>query len=166
MKFEIDEMKPSDWEQVASIYLEGIQTGIATFQTEIPDWLSWDSNHINVCRLVLRSGNDILGWAALSPFSKRPVYCGVADTSIYIGQKYRGLGLGEILLNGLILESEKNGFWTLRARITKENVASIALHKKCGFREVGIEEKIGKMANGVWHDVMITERRSKVVGVD
>jgi phosphinothricin acetyltransferase len=107
-----------------------------------------------------------LGWGALSPTSSRCVYAGVAEVSIYIGDQYRGKGIGKTLLTELVRLSEENGFWTLQSGIIKENSASIELHKKCGFRELGIREKVGKMGNGIWHDVVLVERRSKVVGID
>jgi phosphinothricin acetyltransferase len=166
MEYFIDRMKPSDWEQVKTIYLEGIKTGIATFQTDAPAWENWDKGHLNVCRLVARSGNNVLGWAALSPTSSRDCYRGVVEVSLYIGNKYQGQGIGKDLLTSLIIQSEQNGSWTLYSSITKENTASIALHKKCGFREIGIREKVAKMGNGIWHDVVLMERRSKVTGID
>lgn len=167
MDFVIDIMKSSDWEQVAAIYREGIETGIATFQQEPPSWESWDKGHLSSCRLVARYAEHILGWAALSPFSSREVYRGVADVSIYVSAKHRGQGVGKVLLNALVAESEKIGLWTLQSRIIRENTSSIALHKKCGFREVGIKEKLGRMEKtGIWHDIVLMERRSKVVGVD
>ncbi|MDF2503123.1 MULTISPECIES: GNAT family N-acetyltransferase [Clostridium] len=162
MDYKIDEMKEWDWEQVAKIYLEGINTGKATFQTEVPTFENWNNGHIASCRLVARSvENDILGWVALSPTSSRCVYAGVAEVSIYIGENYRGLGIGKNLLNSLIIKSEEEGFWTLQSGIVRENTTSIELHKKCGFRRVGIREKVAKMSNGVWHDVVFMERRSK-----
>lgn len=165
MDYKIDEMQKSDWEQVAKIYLEGINTGKATFQTEVPTFENWNNGHIVSCRLVARSsvGNNILGWVALSPTSSRCVYEGVAEVSIYIGEKYRGIGIGKNLLNSLVKTSEKEGFWTLQSGIIRENTASIELHKKCGFRQVGIREKIAKMSNGVWHDVVFVERRSSII---
>jgi len=166
MPYIIDQMKPSDWPQVARIYEQGIRTGLATFQHEVPTWEAWDLGHVESCRLVVRAGGDILGWAALGPFSKRPVYAGIADVSVYVGENCRGLGIGRLLLNGLVRESEAQGFWTLQSRIIRENVSSIALHQQCGFREVGIKEKMGRMTDGVWHDVVLMERRSKVVGVN
>ncbi|MFT8316571.1 MAG: N-acetyltransferase family protein [Clostridium sp.] len=167
MDYKIDEMKESDWEQVAKIYLEGINTGKATFQTEVPTFENWNNGHIASCRLVARSvENDILGWAALSPTSSRCVYAGVAEVSIYIGENYRGLGIGKNLFNSLIKRSEEEGFWTLQSGIIRENTASIELHKKCGFKLVGIREKIAKMSNGVWHDVAFMERRSNKVGIN
>ncbi|MDF2883690.1 MAG: sortase-like acyltransferase [Clostridiaceae bacterium] len=159
-------MLPEDWKQVAKIYEEGINTGMATFQMEIPTWENWDKSHINSCRLVARSENSILGWAALSPTSSRCVYAGVAEVSIYIGEKYRGLGVGKTLLNALIEDSEENGYWTLQSGIIRENTSSLELHKKCGFREIGMREKVAKMNNGQWHDTVLMERRSRTVGVD
>lgn len=168
MDYRVEEMKSSDWEEIKEIYLEGIKTGIATFQTEcdLPTWETWNDSHIASCRLVARSENTILGWVALSPTSSRCVYSGVAEVSIYISEKYKGQGVGSTLLTEVTKLSEENGYWTLQSGIIKENTASIELHKKCGFREIGIREKISKMKNGTWKDVILLERRSKVVGVD
>lgn len=161
MDYKIDRMKNEDWEQVSKIYLEGINTKKATFQTEVPTFEEWDSGHIDVCRLVARSEDDkILGWIALSATSSRCVYKGVAEVSVYIGENNRGLGIGKALLKTVIEESEKNGFWTLQSGIIRENEDSIELHKKCDFRIVGIREKIAKMDNKTWHDVVFMERRS------
>lgn len=165
MEYKIEEMKSSDWEQVKNIYLEGINTKIATFQTEAPIWEEWNNGHISSCRLVARSQNDILGWVALSPTSSRSCYEGVVEVSIYIGKNYKGQGVGKALLQNLIKLSEENCFWTLYSSIIRENSTSISLHKKCGFREIGIREKIAKASDGIWHDVVLMERRSKVVGV-
>lgn len=165
MEYKIDGMKPSDWEQVKSIYVEGIKTGLATFQTEAPSWENWDKGHLRSCRLVARSGNDILGWVALSPTSSRSCYAGVAEVSLYIGERYKGLGIGTNLLTNIIKQSEEDGIWTLYCAIIRENIASIALNKKCGFREIGIRERIAKMGDGKWHDVVLMERRSKGVGI-
>lgn len=163
MEYIIDEMKSTDWEQVKNIYLEGIKTGIATFQTEAPDWENWNRGHLNVCRLVARSEDSILGWVALSPTSSRSCYSGVVEVSIYISEKYKGSGIGTVLLRNIIKQSEEKGIWSLYCAIIRENIASITLHKKCGFREIGIRERIAKMNNGIWHDVVLMERRSKVV---
>ncbi len=164
MDFVIEEMKASDWVQVSAIYLSGIKTEIATFQSEVPSFTEWNSDHLKSCRLVARLGNTVLGWAALSPTSSRCVYAGVAEVSIYIDENHKGNGVGTALLKALIKLSEENGFWTLQSGIIKENSASLNLHKKCGFRELGIREKVGKMGNGKWHDVVLMERRSKSVG--
>ena len=164
MDFVIDDMKPSDWDQVAAIYLQGINTKIATFQSEVPAWEKWDAGHLRACRITARCGERLLGWAALSPTSDRCVYAGVADISVYVGGQYKGYGVGTALMEELIRRSEEEGFWTLQSRIIKENAASRGLHLKCGFREVGIRERLGQMDNGKWHDVVLMERRSKIVG--
>ncbi len=161
----IHPMVPEDWEDVRRIYLEGIDTGNATFQQEAPSWTEWNETHITTCRLVARSASAVLGWAALSPTSGRCVYGGVAEVSIYVSQINRGKGIGSRLLNALIEESEQNGFWTLQAGIFPENSASLKLHKAFRFRAVGRRERIGKM-NGMWRDIILLERRSHVVGMD
>ena len=166
MNYKIQELTETHWEDVARIYFEGINTGKATFQTEIPNWEEWDNGHIKTCRLIACSGEKILGWGALSPTSSRRVYVGIAEVSIYIGEGYRGQGIGKAILSDLVKLSEENEFWTLQSGITKENTESIGLHKSCGFREIGIREKVGKMSNGVWHDVVLMERRSNIVGID
>ncbi|WP_188622726.1 GNAT family N-acetyltransferase [Caldalkalibacillus thermarum] len=164
MGYTIQAMTSEHWEQVRDIYLEGIKTGMATFETEAPSWYAWDQSHLRHCRLVAKDGEAVLGWVALSPVSGRCVYAGVAEVSIYIGQRYRGRGVGAALLHALIKESEDNGIWTLQSGIFPENQSSLALHRKCGFREVGRRERIGQL-NGVWKDIILMERRSSVVGV-
>lgn len=164
MDFVVEDMKPEDWDAVAAIYKEGIDTKIATFQDSIPTWESWNAGHSQNCRLVARSGNKVLGWVALRPTSDRCVYAGVADVSIYVGDAYRGIGVGTALLQELIARSEGEGYWTLQSGIIRENTASRALHAKCGFREVGYRERPGQMDNGKWHDVMLMERRSEKTG--
>ena len=159
----IDNMQQSDWEQVRSIYLDGIATGHATFETSAPDWAKWNADHLAEPRLVYREGEKICGWAALSPVSGRCVYAGVAEVSVYVAQDHRGRGVGRALLTTLIERSEQAGIWTLQAGVFPENRASIELHIKCGFRQVGVREKLGQMA-GVWRDVVLLERRSKVAG--
>ena len=152
-------MTPADWEQVRSIYLEGVREGNSTFETEAPSWEAWDEAHHKKPRLVMRAGDRVLGWAALSPVSKRRVYSGVAEVTIYVTQSARSKGIGRALLEALIEESELVGIWTLQASIFPENVASIELHLKCGFREVGKRERIAKL-NGVWRDTILFERRA------
>lgn len=164
MDFKLEKMKEQDWEQVQSIYREGIVTGNATFETDVPEWDEWDRSHLRDCRLVARSESRVIGWAALSPVSTRCVYSGVAEVSLYVTASARGVGVGKALLCELIEESERAGIWTLQGGIFPENAASIALTKACGFRTVGYRERMGQM-NGVWRDVIIVERRSKVVGV-
>jgi len=161
----IEHMKETDWEQVRAIYEEGIRGGNATFDTEAPNWDSWNAKYLPLCRLVVREGEKILGWAALIPTSSRAAYSGVAELSIYLSSESTGKGIGKRLLQTLITESEANGFWTLQSGIFPENSASIHLHKRNGFREVGVRERIGKL-NGVWRDVVILERRSAVIGLD
>jgi len=160
----VETLLPDDWEQVRSIYLEGIATGNATFETEAPDWQTWSRNHLSFGRLVARQINSVIGWAALAPVSGRCVYAGVAEVSVYVAASARGQGVGRLLLAGLISEAEQNGVWTLQAGIFPENIASIALHKSCGFREVGLRERLGRL-NRVWRDVVLLERRSRKVGL-
>lgn len=164
MEFIIDELKAEDWKDVRAIYLEGIATKNATFEQSAPDWEVWNRNHLEICRFVARENNQIIGWAALSPVSRRSVYSGVVEVSIYISDHAKGRGVGKTLLNRLVETSEKNGIWTLQGGIFPENEASIAIHKACGFRIVGIRERVGKM-DGVWRDVVLMERRSKTVGI-
>lgn len=164
-KIHIDKMLSIDWDQVKEIYLEGIATGNATFQKEAPSWEEWDNGHILDCRIVARSNGKVLGWAALSPVSSRCVYSGVAEVSVYVSQNNEGKGIGSLLLKSLIEISEQKGFWTLQSGIFPENVSSLKLHYKSGFREVGRRERIGKM-DGVWRDTILLERRSNEVGVN
>jgi len=165
MNFKIQPMRPGDWDCVRSIYVEGIATGNATFETAAPDWNTWNDGHLPFARLVARGESIVLGWAALSPVSGRCVYSGVAEVSVYVASEARGHGAGRRLLEGLVRESESNGVWTLQAGILPENIASLELHKKCEFREVGRRERLGRL-NGVWRDVIILERRSRIVGID
>lgn len=160
----IDALRSSDWDQVSSIYLEGIRSGHSTFETNIPSWEQWDAAHLQCARLVMRDGDVVVGWAALSPTSKREVYRGVAESTVYVTEKQRGKGIGRALLEALITESESNGIWTIQASIFPENTASVELHLRCGFREVGRRERIAKL-NGVWRDTVLLERRSSTVGV-
>ncbi len=159
----IEQMRPSDWAQVKSIYLEGIATGHATFETEAPSWEVWDASHLTFARLVARDGQTISGWAALSPILRRQAYAGVAEASVYVAAKDRNAGVGRALLDALIAESERNGIWMLQAVVFPENAATIALHLRCGFREVGRRERIGKL-DGEWRDTILLERRSALIG--
>ena len=165
MTIVIEKMLPGHWEQVRAIYVEGIATGHATFETEAPEWERWDASHMRDGRLVALEGVRVEGFAALSPVSARKVYEGVAEVSVYVGAEFRGKGLGRALLEALIRESEAGGVWTLQAGIFPENEASVALHRACGFREVGRRERIGKHV-GRWRDTVLLERRSKIVGAD
>ncbi len=158
-------MQPSDWPAVREIYAQGIATGNATFETDLPGWEKWDANHRQDCRLVARSGDSsMFGWAALSPVSGRCVYGGVAEVSVYVATATHGRGVGKALLNALIEQSEAAGLWTLQAGIFPENIASLALHKSLGFREVGIRQRIGKLGDH-WRDVVLLERRSVKIGI-
>ena len=165
MIFLIGRMRPSDWDQAREIYLQGIAGGQATFETEAPSWESWDANHLAFARLVARDGERVIGWAALSPVSARRAYAGVAEASVYVAFDRHGMGAGRQLLEALISESEQNGIWTLQAVMFPENLASMALHRACGFREVGRRERISEL-NGVWRDTVLLERRSTRIGVD
>jgi L-amino acid N-acyltransferase YncA len=162
--FDIKTMRSEDWPAVQEIYSEGIATGNATFETETPPWEKWNQGHLQSCRLVAVNSEGILGWAALSPVSTRRVYSGVAEVSVYVAAKARGHGVGTLLLQSLVEQSERCGVWTLQAGIFPENVPSVALHKSCGFREVGLRQKLGQRS-GVWRDVLLLERRSSRVGV-
>jgi L-amino acid N-acyltransferase YncA len=153
-------LKFTHWPDVRRIYLEGIATGHATFETEAPDWPKWDSEHLPHSRLIATVAESIAGWAALSPVSRRSAYAGVAEVSVYVAAEHRGRGIGKALLRELISEAEQNGIWTLQANIFPENKSSIALHRACGFREVGRRKKIAQL-NGVWRDTVLLERRSK-----
>jgi L-amino acid N-acyltransferase YncA len=156
-------MTPTDWPAVRAIYEEGIATGNATFQLEAPTWEEWDAGHLDGCRLIAERAGDIAGWAAASAVSGRCVYAGVAEVSIYVAAAARGGGIGARLLAALITESERAGIWTLQAGIFPENLPSIAVHERCGFRVVGRRERLGRM-NGQWRDVLLLERRSRSVG--
>jgi len=161
---QIENMQPAHWPLVKTIYEEGIATGNATFQTTAPGWEEWDAAHIKNSRLVAIEHGEVLGWAALTPVSGRCVYAGVAEVSVYIAASARGKGIGKKLLQALIESSEKNNLWTLQAGIFPENESSIKIHEACGFRIVGVREKIGKM-NGTWRDTILLERRSAITGI-
>jgi L-amino acid N-acyltransferase YncA len=159
-------LKSTHYTAVKEIYEHGIATGNATFQTEAPGWDEWDKSHLANCRLVaLNEDESVAGWAALTPVSGRCVYAGVAEVSVYIHPRYQGKGVGKILMEELIRQSEENNLWTLQAGIFPENTVSLKLHEQLGFRKIGYREKIGKMKN-VWRDTIQLERRSKKVGVD
>ena len=164
MSLKIQPMTEAHWDAVRRIYAEGIATGNATFATTAPDWTEWDTGHLKVCRMVALREDQVAGWAALSPVSRRHVYRGVAEVSIYVASGAQGQGIGAALLASLIEDSERNGIWTLQAGIFPENVASIRLHERAGFRIVGRRERIGCMDER-WRDTVLMERRSNVVGV-
>ncbi|WP_345951237.1 N-acetyltransferase family protein [Mucilaginibacter sp. PAMB04274] len=148
------------------IYLEGIATGQATFQTDAPQWEDWDKSHLSDLRYVaLTDDGNMAGWVALSPVSSRCVYAGVAEVSVYVSEEFRGKKVGQALLQHLITESEKANLWTLQAGIFPENEASVKLHEKLGFRIIGYRERVAKQY-GVWRNVYLLERRSNAVGID
>ena len=156
---ELKALVPQYWDEVKKIYEEGIETGHATFETNAPDWDSWDKAHISSCRIIALVNNEVAGWAALLPVSGRGVYSGVAEVSIYVASKFRGKGIGKQLLMELISQSEAHQFWTLQAGVFPENEASVKLHEHLGFRIVGRREKIGQL-HGHWRDTLLLERRS------
>lgn len=158
-------MTAEDWTSVAEIYRQGIETGNATFQQEIPNFEEWDAEHLKKCRIVCVVENELAGWAALTPVSERCAYAGVAEVSVYVADKFRGQKLGLQLLGQLIEVSENENLWTLQSGIFPENTASLKIHEKVGFRKVGYRERIGKM-NGKWRDTILLERRSFKKGND
>ena len=158
-------MEQRHWQAVERIYLEGIATGQATFQTGSPGWEEWDSSHTANCRLVALEHEQVLGWAALTPVSGRCVYAGVAEVSVYVSEEARGKGVGKKLLEALVTQSEEEGYWTLQAGIFPENPASMRLHQQAGFRIIGTRERIGKM-QGHWRDTILLERRSDLIGIE
>jgi L-amino acid N-acyltransferase YncA len=162
--FRIDTLDGEDWPAVRAIYEEGIATGHGTFETTAPSWPEWDMARLPHSRLGAR-GETLLGWAALSPVSQRACYAGVAEVGIYVAASARGRGVGHALLDALIESAEANGIWTLQGATIAENAASLALQARCGFRVVGRREGIAKLG-GVWRDTVLTERRSRRVGVE
>jgi L-amino acid N-acyltransferase YncA len=152
----------AEWPAVRAIFEEGIAFGDATFETEAPSWDSWDAAHLADHRFVAHRDEEVVGWAALSPVSERCVYAGVAEVSVYVAERSRGAGVGRALLTEVVRSSEAGGIWTLQAGVFPENEASLALHRACGFRVVGVRTAIGKH-RGVWRDVVLLERRSPEV---
>jgi phosphinothricin acetyltransferase len=165
MNVTIEPLGKKHWGAIRLIYQQGIDTGNATFETSVPTWENWDSSHIKVSRYVAVNGDQVVGWAALSPVSERCAYQGVAEVSIYVAELARGQGVGRHLLAALIDSSEQAGIWTLQAGMFPENKASVALFRSSGFRRVGIRERLGRLS-GVWRDVLLMERRSTVAGVE
>jgi L-amino acid N-acyltransferase YncA len=161
----IDELKPGDWEEVRAIYLEGIASGQATFETEAPPWETWDAGHLAFARLAARRDGCLVGWAALSPVSRRACYKGVAEVSVYVTAAARGRGVGHALLEALIVAAENNGIWTLQGGTFPENTVSLRLQARCGFRVIGCRERIGRLG-GIWRDTVLCERRSHLVGIE
>jgi phosphinothricin acetyltransferase len=165
-EYSIEAMRAEDWPAVRTIYEEGIATGLATFEQNAPGWEAWDHSHRRDCRLVARDEKGAaLGWVALTHYSARAVYAGVAELGIYIAERARGRGVGRALLEALIAASEAAGIWTLQAGVMADNAASLRLHEGCSFRRVGVRERIGRDVTGRWRDVVLLERRSRTVGV-
>lgn len=164
MEYNIRPAVELDWPKIKQIYEAGMDSGLATFETKAPSYESWSDSETSNCRLVIESERRILGFCKLSLVSKRPVYSGVGEVSIYIDPGYSGKGIGQKLMEALVQASEQQGFWTLEAKIFPENEASIRLHKNNGFREVGVRERIGKR-DGVWRDNVLLERRSQLNGI-
>lgn len=159
----VRDLQPDDWEAVRTIYEDGIRSGDATFETDVPSWEEWDAAHV-VPRLVAERAGSVVGWAALSSVSSRCCYGGVGEVSVYVAEAARGDGVGRVLLERLVTGSEEAGYWTLSAGVFPENEASLRLHRACGFREVGVRERLGQLG-GVWRDVVLLERRSPRVGM-
>jgi len=161
----IRDMKRADADDVLAIYAYGLRTRNATFETRVPDWEQWDRNHHPFCRLVFALGHSVTGWAALSPLSHRECYRGVAEISVYVAEGFWGRKIGSRLLERAVMESEKNGIWTLFASVFPENEATLQLHLGQGFRKLGVRERVATL-DGKWRDTVILERRSTVVGID
>jgi L-amino acid N-acyltransferase YncA len=159
---ETRDLRPEDWPEVAQIFEEGILTGNATFETEVPSWEAWDAAHLPEHRLVAERDGRVVGWIALVPASPRECYAGVAEVSVYIAEEARGQGVGSQLLAVLIETSELGGIWTLQTGVFPENEPSLGLLRRFGFRALGTQERIGRL-HGAWRDVVLLERRSEVV---
>lgn len=163
MNYELREMLPSDENRVLEIFRQGVEGGISTLETEVPTAEAWSMEYINDCRWVLENeNNEVVGWCALKPVSKRESFKGVAEVGIYFDKEYQGKGLGSILLKKIILDSEDHGFWTLQTNLFSENEMAIKSHQKNGFRMVGVRKKIGKL-NGEWKDLVLMEKRSEII---
>jgi phosphinothricin acetyltransferase len=157
-------MQPEHANAVLEIYQHGIDSGMATFETQVPVWDKFDLKYHHHSRIVALSDDQLVGWAALSPVSSRECYSGVAEVSVYVHQQHQRKGIGRMLLLQLIVESEQNGIWSLLSVIHEENRASIHLHEQCGFRYIGYRERIAQL-NGVWRTTVMLEKRSKVTGL-
>jgi L-amino acid N-acyltransferase YncA len=162
MDLRIERLTEAHWPAVKRIFEEGIAGGDATFETAAPTWAAWDRGHLAGHRLVAVRDGAVVGWAALAPVSDRCAYAGVAEVSVYVAAAAAGQGVGRALLERLLAGSEAAGIWTVQAGIFPENAASLALHRRCGFRTVGVRERLGKM-DGRWRDVVLLERRSPLV---
>jgi L-amino acid N-acyltransferase YncA len=159
---EFQAMRPGDWPAVRAIYEAGIDTGDATFETAAPDWPAWDAAHLAEHRLVARVDGRVVGWTALAPVSDRCCYAGVAEDSVYVAPEAQGRGVGRALLEAVVASAERGGIWTVQTGIFPENRASVRLHQACGFRVVGVRERLGRLG-GRWRDVLLLERRSPAI---
>src|SRR5262245_9409680 len=159
---EIAPLRREHWDEVARIYAEGIATGEATFETDVPSWERWDAAHLADHRFVALEEGRVLGWVAVSPVTSRCVYAGVVENSVYVAAQARGRGIGLALLEALVTSTEAAGIWTIQSGIFPENTASLRAHERAGFRVVGRRERIGRL-NGAWRDVLFVERRSSTV---
>jgi L-amino acid N-acyltransferase YncA len=153
---DIRDVRPDDWARVAEIYWDGMRAGLATFETEVPSWEQWDAAH--PVRIVAERDGEVIGFAALSPASTRRCYAGVAENSVYVSREAQGQGVGRALLEKLIVRARRAGIWTIQTSIFPENRASLALHERCGFRVVGVRERIAKR-DGIWRDTVFLEKR-------
>lgn len=159
----IRKFREDDWEDVCRIYRQGMDTNLATFESEVPLYPKWDAGHLPFGRIVAEHEGKVVGWVALSPVSTRRCFTGIAEVSIYIANDAKRHGAGRMLLNGVIEASEQNGVWTLQSCIMRNNEPSLALHQKCGFRVVGVREKMARDPRGQWRDTVLMERRSSLV---
>lgn len=155
----IREMTQNDWMQVAEIYSQGLEKGISTFNTQCPAYEEWDRQHLNSCRFVYIEDGKVVGWIAISPSSNRCAYKGCVEMSVYVENDYQGRGIGTALVQKLKMEVEKEGYWSINSTIISMNTASIALHKKCGFREIGYRERVAKDRFGNWQNTTLIELR-------
>jgi L-amino acid N-acyltransferase YncA len=158
----IEDLRPEHWPEVARIYAEGIATGDATFETDVPSWERWDEAHLSTHRFVALRDGELVGWVAVLPVTDRCVYGGVVEDSVYVDERARGLGVGRLLLERLISATEEAGIWTIQTGIFPENQTSLRVHERVGFEVVGRRKRLGKL-HGVWRDVLLLERRSSLV---
>ena len=158
-------MRPGDAGAVLAIYQAGLDAGQASFEAVAPGWDAFDRGKLQLHRHVAVSpAGDVLGWAAASAVSQRPVYCGVVEHSVYVHPDAQGSGIAAALLEALIGSAESDGIWTIQTGIFPENTASLRLHQRAGFRVVGTRQRIG-CHHGRWRDVTFLERRSAITGI-